>query len=159
MASWSFEVRKATVEDIPEIQKITKEAFVKYMELAGVTERVAALNETYEDIKKDIETKEVFVAYIDGIPVGSARVEISPDKTAYFSRFGVRLDYQNNGVGKAIMNVVDMAMKELEVKKLHLHTASKAFSLIRFYYGRGFYIESTTTDRGYIRALLCKEYK
>jgi len=159
MASWSFEVRKATVEDIPEIQKITQEAFQKYMELAGLTGKIAALEETYEDIKRDIETKEVFVAYIDGIPVGSARVEVFPDKTAYFSRFGVRLNYQNNGVGKAIMNVVDMAMRELGVKKLYLHTASKIFSLVRFYYGRGFYIESTSTDRGYIRALLCKEYE
>ncbi|MGE4282469.1 MAG: GNAT family N-acetyltransferase [Clostridia bacterium] len=159
MASWSFEVRKATADDIPEIQQITKEAFEKYMELAGLNGKIAALEETYEDIKKDIETKEVFVAYIDGIPVGSARVEISPNNTAYFSRFGVRLDYQNNGVGKAIMNVVDMAMKELGIKKLYLHTASKIFSLIRFYYGRGFYIESTSTDRGYIRALLCKDYK
>ncbi|NLY42700.1 MAG: GNAT family N-acetyltransferase [Clostridiaceae bacterium] len=158
MASWSFEVRKATVEDIPEIQKITKEAFKKYIELAGITDEIEALNETYEDIKRDIETKEVFVAYIDGIPVGSARVEVFPDGTAYLSRFGVRLDYQNRGVGKAIINVVDMAMKELGVKKLYLHTASKAFPLIRFYYGRKFYIVSTTTDRGYIRALLCKEY-
>ncbi|MDK2800831.1 MAG: hypothetical protein PWP27_1448 [Clostridiales bacterium] len=159
MASWKFEVRKATVDDIPEIQKITKEAFEKYLELAGIEGKIAALEETYEDIKKDIETKEVFVAFIDGTPVGSARVEIFPDKTAYFSRFGVRLDYQNNGVGKAIINVVDMAMKELGVKKLYLHTASKIFSLIRFYYGRGFYIDSTTKDRGYIRALLCKEYE
>jgi len=31
--------------------------------------------------------------------------------------------------------------------------------LIRFYYGRGFYIESTTNDRGYIRALMVKEYQ
>lgn len=158
MASWKFEVRKATIEDIPEIQKITNEAFKKYVELAGITDEIAALNETYEDIKKDIETKEVFVAYIDGVPVGSARVEVFPDGTAYFSRFGVRLNYQNRGVGKAIINVVDMAMKELGVKKLYLHTASKFFSLIRFYYGRKFYIESTSTDRGYIRALLCKEY-
>jgi hypothetical protein len=30
-------------------------------------------------------------------------------------------------------------------------------SSIRFYYGMGFYIHSTSTDRGYIRALLCKE--
>ena len=32
-------------------------------------------------------------------------------------------------------------------------------NLIRFYYGRGYYIDSTTKDRGYIRALLCKDYE
>lgn len=49
-------------------------------------------------------------------------------------------------------------MKEMGISKLYLHTASKLVSLIKFYYGRGFYIDSTTKDRGYIRALLCKEY-
>lgn len=159
MASWNFEVRKATFDDIEEIQKITKEAFTRYIELAGITGTIDALEETYEDIKKDIETKEVFIAYINGFAVGSARIEIFPDKTAYLSRFGVRTEYQNNGVGKAIIDVVDMAMKELGVKKLCLHTSAKISPLIRFYYGRGFYIDSTTKDRGYIRALLCKEYK
>ena len=139
MARYSFEIRHATIEDIPAIQEITKEAFIKYMELADLTGKIAALEETHEDIKKDIETKEVFVAFLDGTPVGSVRVEVSQNKTAYLSRFGVRLDYQNNGVGKALMNVVDMAMKEMGVKQMCLHTASK--------------------DRGYIRALLCKDYK
>jgi len=159
MAGWSFEVRKATIDDAEDIHQITKEAFEKYIELAGIHHKIAALEETIEDIIHDIQTKEVFVACIDGIAVGSARIQVFEDHTAYLSRFGVRLNYQNIGVGKTIMNVVDMAMKELGVKKLYLHTASKAFSLVRFYYGRGFYIDSTTKDRGYIRALLCKEYE
>lgn len=159
MTSMAFEVRKATMEDIFEIQKITKEAFEKYMELAELSGTMPALEETYEDIKNDIESKEVLVAFLDDIPVGSCRVEIRNDHTAYLTRFGVRLTYQNNGVGKAIMNVVDMIMKQKKVKKLYLHTASKISSLVRFYYGRGFYVDSTTKDRGYIRALLCKDYE
>ncbi len=153
-----FEVRKATIEDIPEIQKITKEAFEKYVQLAGITWKIDALEEEYENVKKDIETKEVYIAFFNQIPVGSVRIEIFPDHTAYLSRFGVRLDYQNNGIGKALMNVVDQEMEALGVKQMCLHTASKIPSLIRFYYGRGFYIDSTTKDQGYIRALLCKDY-
>ena len=38
-----------------------------------------------------------------------------------------------------------------------LHTASKATSLVRFYFNSGFYIVSTTKDKGYIRALLIKD--
>ena len=49
-----FEVRLATYDDIPSILDITHEAFVKYAELAGL-EHIAALDETYEDVKKDIE--------------------------------------------------------------------------------------------------------
>ena len=39
-----------------------------------------------------------------------------------------------------------------------LHTASKYKALVRFYYGCGFYIKSTSEDRGYVRALFIKEY-
>jgi N-acetylglutamate synthase-like GNAT family acetyltransferase len=159
MEKMVFVVRKAVEGDIPEIQQITREAFRMYMENAGLTGSISALEETYEDIKKDIESKEVLVALIDGVVVGSVRVEVRPDRTAYLSRFGVGLANQNHGVGKILMNAVDDNMKKQGVTKIYLHTASKILSLVRFYYGRGFYIDSTTKDRGYIRALLCKEYE
>lgn len=151
-------VRKAVEGDIPKILDITREAFKMYAEGAGIAGRLAALEETYDDVKKDIKTKEVFVALLDGEVVGSVRIEILPDKTAYLSRFGVGAAYQSHGIGKELMNAVDNAMNRFGVTNLYLHTASRMLSLVRFYYGKGFYIESTTNDRGYIRALLCKEY-
>lgn len=153
-----FEVRIATYDDIPDILKITKEAFVKYIELAGI-ESTPAISETYEDIKKDIDNKIVLIALSDGIPVGSVRVEIFDDNTAYLSRFGVKVTSQNNGIGKSIMNLVDRIMLKKGVKKICLHTGSKVTSLIRFYYGRGFYIDSTDKSKGYVRALLIKDYE
>lgn len=158
MEKMVFVVKKADYEDIPQIQEVSKEAFRLYAENAGITSIVGTLEETYEDLKREIENKLVLVALSEGVVVGSVRVEVKPDKTAYLSRYGVKADFQNNGIGKVLMNSVDNAMKELGVTNLYLHTASRMFSLVRFYYGRGFYIESTTKDRGYIRALLCKEY-
>ena len=153
-----FEVRMATYDDIDDILSITKEAFLKYAELAGI-ETTQALNETYEDVKRDIDTKIVLIAFSDGVPVGSVRVEVFDDNTAYFSRFGVKVTSQNNGIGKSIINLVDRIMKKKGVKKISLHTASRITSLIRFYYGRGFYIDSTDKSKGYVRALLIKEYE
>ncbi|MCX7714563.1 MAG: GNAT family N-acetyltransferase [Clostridia bacterium] len=152
-----FEVRLATYDDIPHIMTITHEAFEKYKELAGL-DHIQALDETYEDVKRDIDTKIVLIALSDEVPVGSVRVEIFDDKTAYLSRFGVKSTSQNNGIGKSIMNLVDKIMIEKGVRSISLHTGSKIASLIRFYYGRGFYIESTDDSRGYIRALLRKDY-
>ncbi len=152
-----FQIRQAVPEDIPFILEVTREAFEKYVEMAGI-ENTEALNETEDDILDDIENKYVFVAFIDGIPVGSVRVDVKNDKTAYLSRFGVRLAFQSNGIGKALMNVVDRTMLDAGVQKLILHTASTVTSLVRFYYARGFYIDSTTKDRGYVRALLVKDY-
>lgn len=153
-----FEVRLATYDDIPSILDITHEAFVKYAELAGL-DHIAALDETYEDVKKDIDTKIVLIAFSDKVPVGSVRVEVFDDNTAYLSRFGVKVTSQNNGIGKSIMNLVDRIMIKKGVKEIALDTGSKITSLVRFYYGRGFYIDSTDKSRGYVRAHLVKEYK
>lgn len=154
-----FVVRKAVEEDIPQIIDAAKETFWQYAKNAGITSLVEPLQESYQDLKEDIENKLVLVAILDGKVAGSVRVQINSDNTAYLSRLGVRLAYQNNGVGKILLNAVDNYMMKLGVKNLYLHTASRLFSLVKFYYGRGFYIESTTKDRGYVRALLCKEYE
>lgn len=156
--NYSFIIRKAVVEDAPSIQEVMQESFKKYMADTGLTGTMEALEESLEDIRKDINSKEVFIAIIDDIPVGSIRVQILPDGTAYISRFGVSPDYHNIGIGKALVNLVDKVLRARGVKKVSLHTASKYKDLIRFYYGRGFYIDSTTKDRGYVRALLVKEY-
>lgn len=152
-------VRKAVPEDAQFIYRITKEVFKTYQEQAGISGKIAALNETTEDILKDIETKHVFAAVLDGKVVGSVRIEILDDGTAYLSRFGVDPEIQSKGIGRALIAEVDKLMLEEGVHKLCLHTASRMLSLVRFYYGQGFYIESTTSDKGYIRALLCKEYE
>ncbi len=152
-----FQIRLANYDDIESIMTITREAFFKYKELAGI-EQVDALEETYDDVKHDIDTKIVLIAFSDREPVGSVRVEILPDRTALLTRFAVKVTSQNNGIGKSIMNLVDRIMIKKNVSKIQLYTGSKITSLIRFYYGRGFYIESTDISRGYVRARLVKEY-
>jgi N-acetylglutamate synthase-like GNAT family acetyltransferase len=159
MKNKNFVVRKALKKDIPDILRITKEAFQIYKESAGIEYEIPALLDTYEYVEQEIEKKIFLVATIDGIVVGSVRVEIHNDGTAYLSRFGVEASQQKNGVGALLIDSVDEVMKKLGIERLYLHTASKVLLLIRFYYGRGFYIDSTTKDRGYIRALLCKEYE
>ncbi len=159
MKKMTLVVRKAIESDIPQIQALSREAFRIYAERAGITEHVSPLAETYEDLKKELENKLVFVALSDDTVMGSVRVVLNSDKTAYLSRLGVIGTFQSEGIGTILMNAVDNEMRKSGVTNLYLHTASRMLSLVRFYYGRGFYIESTTRDRGYIRALLCKEYK
>ena len=159
MENKNFVVRKALKGDIPDILRITKEAFQVYKESAGIEYGIPALYDTYENVEQDIERKLFLVVTLEDVVVGSVRVEINNDGTAYLSRFAVEVSEQKNGVGAILIEAVDEFMKELGVEKLYLHTASKVLLLIRFYYGKGFYIDSTTKDRGYIRALLCKEYE
>ncbi len=151
-----FEVRRANLSDVDSIAEITGDAFKKYIKLAGI-EDTPALHETKEQIISDIKNKMVYVAYIKNQVVGSVRIEILDDKTAYLSRFGVSMKYQNLGIGKSMMNALDMDLAELNIKEVRLHTASKATSLVRFYYNRGFYVDDVSKDKGYIRLLMKKE--
>lgn len=152
-----FEVRLAEECDIESIMEITREAFLKYSDMTGVAQ-LDALSETYEDVKREIENNIVLIALSDGEPVGCVRVCVNDDKTAVLTRFAVKVTCQNNGIGKSLMNHVDKIMKKSGIRQISLYTASKAAPLIRFYYGRGFYIESVSSERGYLRARLVKEY-
>ncbi len=151
------EVRMATPKDAEAIVEITREAFLRYQEMSGAS-TLDALEETSGDVIRDIESKLVLVALSDDEIVGCVRIAVNPDNSAYLTRFAVRVTCQNNGIGKSIINHVDRIMQKRGVDKIYLFTASKVASLIRFYYGRGFYVESTDTDRGYVRARLVKEY-
>ena len=153
-----FQVRLANYDDIESIMSITREAFIKYKIMANI-DHVDALYETYSDVKHDIDTKIVLIALSDGEPVGSVRVEVLPDRTAVLTRFAVKVTSQNNGIGKSIMNLVDRIMIKKNISRICLYTGSKVTPLIRFYYGRGFYIESTENSRGYLRANLVKDYE
>ncbi len=156
--NYSFIIRKAVPEDAPAIRDIVRESFRKYKEDSGITGTLEALEESVETVRDDILAKEVFIAEIDGRPVGSVRVQINANGTAHISRFAVKLEYCNMGIGKAIMDLVDKVLISGGVKKVFLYTASKNGNLVRFYYSRGFYVDSTSRDRGYIRALMVKEY-
>ncbi len=158
MADNAFYIRRAAAEDAAAIKEIMQESFSKYVKDTGLTGTVEALKESCGDIVNDIKNKYVFIAVIDSQAVGSVRVEILPDNTAYITRFGVKLSYNNIGVGKSLMNAVDELLMSKGIKEACLHTASKNFELVRFYYGMGFYIDSTTKNKGYVRALMAKEY-
>ena len=155
---YSFIIRRATSEDAVAIKEILNESFTNYKNDTGLTGALEALTESVEAIRTAIETVNVYIAVVDEIPVGTVRLSINTDGTAYLSRFGVVSSSRSIGIGKALMNLVNKLMKAKGVTRLTLHTASKNRELIRFYYGAGFYVESISTDRGYLRALLVKDY-
>ncbi len=155
---YSFIIRPAVEDDAEAIKSVLHESFQKYMKDAGLTGTMEALQESVEDIKKDIREIHVFIALIDNEPVGTIRVRDNMDGTAYISRFGVRPEYHNIGIGKALITLVDKLMVSKNIKRVYLHTASKYKNLVRFYYDRGFYVHSTSFDRGYVRALMVKDY-
>lgn len=150
------DIKEATPADAEAIQEIMQDAFHKYERDLGMTGHVKALQETVEDIRRDIEKKTVLVGFVDGVAVGSVRVEIMGD-LAYLSRFGVRSAITKSGIGGMLIDRVEVLCREQSVRAIALHTSSRMFGLIRFYYGHGYFIHSTDGSRGYIRALLVHE--
>ena len=150
------DIKEATPGDAEAIQEIMQDAFRKYERDLGMSGHVTALKETVEDIRRDIEEKTVLVGFVDGVAVGSVRVEIMGD-LAYLSRFGVRSAITKSGIGGMLIDRVEVLCREQSVRAIALHTSSRMFGLIRFYYGHGYFIHSTETSRGYIRALLVHE--
>lgn len=155
---YSFIIRKAKIDEASYIKEVMEDSFGLYKSRMSIDNELDAEKETIEDIKNDISKKEVFIAFIDDIPVGSIRISITEAHIAEISRFGVKQEFHNIGIGKALMNLADKYLRSKNTHLVCLHTASRYSGLMRFYYGRGFYVHSTSFDRGYIRALMKKEY-
>lgn len=153
----SVTVRRADGSDAAMILEITREAFTIYAQELGQPEKVYALQETIETIKRDIAEKAVYIGFVDGSPMGSIRYERIEGNLAYISRFGVKPEAQKCGMGRELVAAVEQDCRKEGISAIALHTCTKMLELVRFYYGRGFYIHSTTHDRGYVRGLFLKE--
>ncbi len=151
-----IEIRPATESDVDVILAITKEAFSKYAYDLGQPQLVQALSDDRQSVLNDIRTKHVFVASLAGETVGTIRFE-NKANTGFISRFGVVLKAQSCGVGRALIQRVLDECRALGIPAVTLHTSARMSSLIRFYYGQGFFIRCTNTSRGYVRALLVRE--
>lgn len=153
-----FYIRRATEKDTPEIQIIMHAAFSGYLEDIGNTYKLHALTENLDDITTDIRNNAVFVAVTpDGSTIGSIRVKKLTDDLAYIYRFGVHPSMKNAGVGSRLLAAAIDYCVGCGFKAVALHTNTKFFTLVRYYYGKRFFVHSTTTDKGYIRALFVKE--
>ena len=139
-----FGIRRAVLSDIDDIAELTKEAFTKYRTCSGA-QHVAALEETYEDIKSDVENKLVLVAFERNVIVGCVRLEVSPDNKA------------NSGIGKVLINTAVGIMRDANVEEILLHTCRTVKPLMYFYESCGFHLLSCDNSRGYERALLSKK--
>ena len=151
-----FGIRRAVLSDIDDIAELTKEAFTKYRTCSGA-QHVAALEETYEDIKSDVENKLVLVAFERNVIVGCVRLEVSPDNKAYLTRFAVRNNKSNSGIGKVLINTAVGIMRDANVEEILLHTCRTVKPLMYFYESCGFHLLSCDNSRGSDRALLSKK--
>ena len=150
-------IRRATDDDTADVLNVTRESFSLYQDELHVTYEVVALKETIESTLKDIRENAVFVAERMGKICGAIRIKKLSDELWYIYRFGVSPEITNTGLGSALLDAAIMYAKQNGAKAIALHTNSKYYRLARYYYGKQFFVHSTTFDRGYVRALFVLE--
>ncbi len=148
---------RAGEEDAEDVLNITKTAFEIYANEVRKKESIEALRETICDVLRDIGSKHVYIAKIDGETVGSVRFDIRGGGIAYLSRFAMKPEAQNFGIGGLLLEKVKLECIALGVRAITLHTASKMRSTVAFYLKNGYYIHSITKDKDYIRAFMVNE--
>lgn len=152
-------IRKATEADAARILEVTREAFTLYRSELSPGIEVTALTEGEKDVINDIKQHSVYVAEENGKLLGSIRYEALSAELAYIYRFGVLTDINNTGIGSELLSkVIEDCITE-GFKAIALHTNSRYYKLARYYYGKQFFVHSTSFKKGYIRALFVKELR
>ena len=156
MENINLQIRRAKSSDIPAISNLLQIAFADYYNVLGV--KIKAASETFDEIQKDIETKNVYIATANVfMVVGTIRFE-QKGGICYVSRFGVLPKWQSTGTGSLLLKEAEKFCIENGLSAIALHTAAKLSKQVRYYYKQGFYIHSTDSSKGYIRGLLIKEF-
>ncbi len=150
-------LKKAAAQDAKDILNVVKKSFTQYVQTVQHEDKIAALHETEEDILRDIQTKHVYVCQMDGVTIGSVRIEVLNKGIAYLSRFGVDPDYQALGIGGLLLEKVRLDCLAMGVRAITLYTASRMRSTVGFYLKNGYYIHAITHDKEYIRAFMVNE--
>jgi predicted N-acetyltransferase YhbS len=154
---------KADTTHIKDILTVTKAAFSIYN--AKLLDQFpdaspasqAALDETETQVRTDVLENTVFVYEKKGKLLGAVRLKRVSDELLYLNRFAVKPRLQNGGVGSELITAAIAYAKQNGFKAIYLFSNAKNIELGRFYYGKGFYIHSTSFDLGYIRGLYIRE--
>ncbi len=145
-------IRDATIEDIDSILTIQKKAYLfqakKYDDYD-----MAPMIETVDEVKKVLKSHIILVAVIDEQIVGSIRL-IKTGAEAEIKRLSVDDDWQGNGIGHMLMDVVEL--QDQSIKRLWLLTGSKSYRSINMYKKFGYKLYKEETHKDYTLVFLEK---
>jgi predicted N-acetyltransferase YhbS len=143
-----YQIREAAPADAKDINIVTRKAFALYRDELPVNSPLAALYESDETVVGDIVNHRVFVAEKSGKILGSIRYCALSGELAYIYRFGVDPHISNTGIGSRLLARVIDECTEQDFRAITLHTNSKYYKLARYYYGKQFYVHSTSGEKG-----------
>ena len=127
--------RNATDDDLAALLAIQKDAFARYTDHL-LPEQIPPLNETLDDMRKDMQYKSIIVACIEESPAGSVRY-YNKGGVCIIERLSVTPELQGKGIGRRLIAEVENRVAET-AHKIYLETGLLASNLLMFYSKLGF---------------------
>ena len=126
-----LEIRKATTNDAGELSELIYENADSLLKPHYNEQQWTIFLKYYspEVLKKKITTQHLFCAVTDSLIVGCIGLEGD-----FVVGFYTRLNYRNRGIGKLLMDHLELYAKVSGIKRLHLAASPEG---LRFYYKNG----------------------
>jgi ribosomal protein S18 acetylase RimI-like enzyme len=115
-------ITKAAKEDLPIILDIQRKAFLEVAKTFNL-QFMPQIEQTLECLNDEFNNGAILKASVADTIVGSVRAYNNND-TCYINKLIVLPDYQNKGIGKALMNEIENQFKNI-VKRYELFTGSR----------------------------------
>jgi len=132
-------IQRASIKDAERILEIQKLAYICQAEIYN-DYTIPPLTETIDELIKDFDTKAIFKATFDNKVVGSIRATLDCD-SCYIGRLSIHPDYQNKGIGTALIDIVESTFDHCV--RFELFTGHKSENNIRLYERLGYKIFKT----------------
>jgi len=134
-------IERAVIGDSEEILSLQKLAYLSEAEIYDDF-TIPPLKQTLEEIKKDFEAQVFLKAVVEESIIGSVRAYMK-EGTCYVGRLIVHPDFQNHGIGKQLMGMIEEAFKE--TSRFEIFTGHKSERNLYLYEKLGYRRFKTVT--------------
>jgi GNAT superfamily N-acetyltransferase len=131
----SVSLQSAAEDEFAGLLEIQKEAFARYTDHLSPAQ-IPPLNETLEDMRKDMTCKSIIAAYVDGSLAGSIRYYMKGG-VCIIERLSVKPGLQGAGIGRSLIEAVEKMVRG-KAHKLYLETGLLENNLLLFYTKLGY---------------------
>lgn len=136
-------ILKATISDLPNILELQKKAFLPVAILLNITE-IQPMIQTYDELLQEFD-ESIILKYIQDCQiVGSVRAYVDDDNVYHVGKLIVHPDYQNKGIGRALM--IEIEKKFMTCSKYQLFTEKITPNTLYLYIKLGYKEISRTCD-------------
>jgi len=128
-------IRNATDNDLVALLAIQKAVFAQCIDYL-LPEQIPSLNETLDDMRRDVKYKSIISAYVEERPAGSVRY-YNKSSVCIIERLSVIPEPQRKGIGRGLIAEVENQVARM-AHKIYFETGLLASNHLMLYSKLGF---------------------